>query len=52
MAALTLARVYQHSFHAYPNWTLGITGGCLSALGDVVAQVTQYTVSLDSFSPP
>jgi len=41
MATLTLARVYQHSFHAYPNWTLAITGGCLSAVGDVVAQLTQ-----------
>ena len=45
MAALTLARVYQHSFHAYPNWTLAITGGCLSAAGDIVAQLTQNAVS-------
>ena len=44
MAALALARVYRHSFHAYPNWTLAITGGCLSAAGDIVAQLTQNAV--------
>jgi len=41
MATLALARVYRHSFRAYPNWTLAITGGCLSAVGDAVAQLTQ-----------
>jgi protein Mpv17 len=41
MTTLSLARVYKHSFHAYPNWTLAITGGCLSAAGDVVAQLAQ-----------
>lgn len=44
MAALTLVRAYQHSFDSHPNTTLAITGGCLNALGDVVAQVTQNTV--------
>ncbi|KAF9014952.1 hypothetical protein BDQ17DRAFT_1340232 [Cyathus striatus] len=44
MAAITLARAYQHSFDAHPNWTLAVTGGCLNALGDCVAQVTQNTL--------
>ncbi|KIM48421.1 hypothetical protein M413DRAFT_440149 [Hebeloma cylindrosporum] len=47
MAALTLARAYQHSFDSHPNTTLAITGGCLNALGDVVAQVTQNTFGDD-----
>lgn len=46
MATLALARVYRHSFRTYPNWTLAITGGCLSAAGDVVGQLTQNAVSL------
>ncbi|KAF8887936.1 hypothetical protein CPB84DRAFT_1786452 [Gymnopilus junonius] len=41
MAALTLARAYQHSLDAHPNITLAVTGGSLNALGDVVAQVAQ-----------
>ncbi|KAH9487139.1 Protein SYM1 [Psilocybe cubensis] len=44
MAALTLARAYQHSFDTHPYSTLAVTGGCLNALGDVVAQVAQRTV--------
>ena len=44
-AALTIARAYQHSFESHPNTTLAITGGCLNALGDFVAQVSQNTVS-------
>jgi len=44
MAALTLVRAYQHLFDSHPNTTLAITGGCLNALGDVVAQVTQNVV--------
>ena len=43
-AALTIARAYQHSFESHPNTTLAITGGCLNALGDAVAQVSQNTV--------
>lgn len=42
--ALTIARAYQHSFESHPNITLAITGGCLNALGDFVAQVSQNTV--------
>jgi len=45
MAALTLARAYQYSFDTRPNSTLAVTGGSLTALGDVVAQVAQNTVS-------
>ncbi|KAF8898366.1 hypothetical protein BD779DRAFT_1666232 [Infundibulicybe gibba] len=41
MASLTLARAYQQSFDTHPNATLAITGGCLNALGDMVAQMTQ-----------
>ncbi|KAJ7169660.1 hypothetical protein C8R46DRAFT_1089559 [Mycena filopes] len=40
MAAITLARAYQTSFDARPHTTLAITGGCLNALGDIVAQVS------------
>jgi len=47
MAALTLARAYQHSFDSHPNTTLAITGGCLNALGDIVAQITQNTFGDD-----
>ncbi|KAG2023873.1 hypothetical protein CC2G_001480 [Coprinopsis cinerea AmutBmut pab1-1] len=43
-AALTLARVYQHSFDTHPNVTLAVTGGCLNALGDCVAQVSERTM--------
>ncbi|KAJ7932626.1 hypothetical protein B0H13DRAFT_1956227 [Mycena leptocephala] len=40
MAALSLARAYQASFDTRPHTTLAVTGGCLNALGDVVAQVS------------
>jgi protein Mpv17 len=44
MAALTLARAYQHSFDAHPHITLAVTGGTLNALGDCVAQVSERSV--------
>jgi len=44
MAAITLARAYQHSFDSHPYSTLAVTGGTLNALGDVVAQVSQMTL--------
>ncbi|PPQ90429.1 hypothetical protein CVT25_014947 [Psilocybe cyanescens] len=44
MAAVTIARAYMHSFDSHPYSTLAVTGGCLNALGDVVAQVAQRTV--------
>lgn len=44
MAALTLVRAYQHSFDTHPNSTLALTGGCLNALGDTLAQMAQSTV--------
>ncbi|KAK7064409.1 vacuolar membrane protein [Favolaschia claudopus] len=40
MAALTLARAYQTSFDSRPHTTLAVTGGCLNALGDAVAQIS------------
>lgn len=46
MAALTLARAYQHSFDTRPNVTLAITGGSLNALGDCVAQIAESTVRI------
>lgn len=45
MAALSIARAYQYSFHTRPNVTLAFTGGSLNALADFVAQVTQNVVS-------
>lgn len=44
MAAIAVARAYQHSFDTRPNATLAVAGGALTALGDVVAQVTQNIV--------
>jgi len=41
MAAVSLARAYQSSFDSHPHKTLAVAGGCLNALGDVVAQITQ-----------
>ncbi|KAI0762617.1 hypothetical protein C8Q74DRAFT_1207785 [Fomes fomentarius] len=41
MANVALARAYQQSFEARPYYTLAITNGALSAVGDVVAQFTQ-----------
>ncbi|KAF9535557.1 hypothetical protein CPB83DRAFT_779622 [Crepidotus variabilis] len=48
MAALTLARAYQNSFDTHPNSTLAVTGACLTAFGDVVAQFTQNTIATTS----
>lgn len=45
---ITLARAYQQSFKAYPHCTLAIAGGALTALGDAVAQLSQYIVRLIS----
>ncbi|TFK23106.1 hypothetical protein FA15DRAFT_670838 [Coprinopsis marcescibilis] len=45
MAAVTLARAYQHSFDTHPYITLAVAGGCLNALGDCVAQVSERTVA-------
>jgi len=44
MAALTLARAYQHSFETRPNITLSLAGGSLNALGDCVAQIAETSV--------
>ncbi|KAI0067865.1 hypothetical protein BV25DRAFT_1953169 [Artomyces pyxidatus] len=42
MSSIALARVYQRSFETHPNGTLAFAGGALTALGDVVAQMTQH----------
>ena len=47
MANVALARVYQQSFEAHPDYTLAVTNGALNALGDAVAQLTQRFVSID-----
>ncbi len=44
MTSIALARAYQQSFEAYPHCTLAIAGGALTALGDAVAQLSQYMV--------
>ena len=44
MANVALARAYQQLFDSHPNVTLAITGGGLTALGDVVAQISQRVV--------
>ena len=46
MASIALARVYQQSFDTHPYTTLALTNGCLNALGDIVAQMTQNLVRL------
>lgn len=38
MASFAVARAYQQSFETHPHVTLALTNGCLSALGDAVAQ--------------
>ncbi|KAL1740556.1 hypothetical protein HDZ31DRAFT_47264 [Schizophyllum fasciatum] len=40
-ASASLSHFYLRSFEARPNVTLAITGGCMQALGDAVAQITQ-----------
>jgi protein Mpv17 len=44
MSSIALARAYQQSFEAYPHCTLAIAGAALTALGDTVAQLSQYIV--------
>ena len=51
MAALTLARAYQHSFDAYPHITLAVTGGTLNAIGDCVAQVSERSLGKRKAEP-
>ncbi|KAI0307575.1 hypothetical protein B0F90DRAFT_1621545 [Multifurca ochricompacta] len=45
MSSITLVRVYQRSFNAYPYSTLAVAGGSLTALGDVVAQLSQQIIT-------
>jgi len=48
MSGITLARFYRRSFEAYPHCTLAIAGSALTALGDVVAQLSQQIVRFPS----
>jgi hypothetical protein len=52
MSSIALVRAYQQSFEAYPHCTLAIAGGALTALGDAVAQLSQYIVRLIFESHP
>jgi protein Mpv17 len=49
MSSIALARVYRRSFESYPHVTLGVAGGALTALGDVVAQLSQQVVRFAPF---
>ena len=44
MSGIALARFYDRSFGSYPHFTLAVAGGALTALGDVVAQLSQQIV--------
>jgi hypothetical protein len=52
MSSIALARAYRQSFEAHPHCTLAIAGGALTALGDAVAQLSQYIVRLIFESHP
>ncbi|KAF8480945.1 hypothetical protein DFH94DRAFT_436166 [Russula ochroleuca] len=45
MSSIALARVYRRSFESYPHVTLAVAGGALTALGDVVAQLSQQIIT-------
>ncbi|KAF8499167.1 hypothetical protein F5888DRAFT_1611732 [Russula emetica] len=45
MSSIALARVYRRFFESYPHVTLAVAGGALTALGDVVAQLSQQIVT-------
>lgn len=44
MSSIALARVYRRFFESYPHVTLAVAGGALTAVGDVVAQLSQQIV--------
>ena len=50
MSSITLARVYKQSFQAYPYGTLAAAGGALTALGDIVAQLSQQIVRFTPYT--
>ncbi|KAI6133325.1 hypothetical protein EDD16DRAFT_17682 [Pisolithus croceorrhizus] len=52
MTSLTITRAYQQFFETHPNGTLALTGGILNAVGDIVAQVSQNTLSEDQQRRP
>jgi hypothetical protein len=49
MSSIALARVYRHFFESYPHVTLAVAGGTLTALGDVVAQLSQQIVGFTPY---
>ncbi|KAI9512661.1 hypothetical protein F5148DRAFT_1161858 [Russula earlei] len=51
-STITLARAYKRSFEAYPHVTLAVAGGALTALGDVVAQLSQHIVAPEDNRKP
>jgi len=48
MSSIALARVYRRFFESYPYVTLAVAGGVLTALGDVVAQLSQEIVGFNA----
>jgi hypothetical protein len=44
MSSIALARVYRRFFESYPHVTLAVAGGALTAVGDIVAQLSQQIV--------
>ncbi|KAI0286782.1 hypothetical protein BGY98DRAFT_941867 [Russula aff. rugulosa BPL654] len=48
MSSIALARVYRRFFESYPHVTLAVAGGALTALGDVVAQLSEQIVGFHS----
>jgi protein Mpv17 len=52
MSGIALARVYRRFFESYPHVTLAVAGGALTALGDVVAQLSQQIVGVSRRKHP
>jgi protein Mpv17 len=49
MSSIAVARVYRRFFESYPYVTLAVAGGALTALGDVVAQLSQQIVGFTPY---
>jgi protein Mpv17 len=49
MSSIAVARVYRRLFESYPHVTLAVAGGALTALGDVVAQLSQQIVGFTPY---
>ena len=46
MSSIPLTRVYRRFFESNPHVTLAVAGGALTALGDVVAQLSEQIVGV------